>query len=284
MKQNYNTPAELLNNIALLIYQHSGISFPANHLRVLDQRIQSRIKEKNCTEQEFYGVLLNNKEQLFEFIGYVTTNHTHFFRSIEQFNILGSHILPELIQKNNVIKHFYLWSCACSSGEEPYSLALYIQYYLDVNKLSDWSFSIIATDIDHSSLDFAREGTYNYQALTYIPPEYHTYLDIHHDLHHTPGTPISSYVKIPDAIKKHIRFDNYNLMDPVRRVNMDIIFCRNVLIYFDLTTQEEVVSKLSKALNKDRYFFLSPSESLTGLKTPLSPVITEKTIYYTNNL
>ncbi len=113
------TDERTLKDIAALIYRHSGINFPDNHLKVLDQRVQSKIKELDCTEIELYSKILKDENALFEFIGFVTTNHTQFFRSINQFITLEEVVLPELVKKNNHVKHIAVWSCACSTGEEP---------------------------------------------------------------------------------------------------------------------------------------------------------------------
>ncbi|MGL5955889.1 MAG: CheR family methyltransferase [Brevinema sp.] len=273
---SYKTPDDVLQKIAGLIHTHSGINFPIAHVKVLDQRIQKRIQELHCSESDLYSSLLLDKTKLLEFVGFVTTNHTHFFRSMEQFHILGSTILPELQIKNSHIKHIALWSSACSSGEEPYTLALYLERYFDVQGLTDWSFSIIATDIDQMSLDIAIKGIYPHKALKYIPSEYHSYIEIHH-------SDTESYIKIAPEIKKNVRFQIYNLMDIPIYKNLDIIFCRNVLIYFDLTTQEKVIRQLANCLSKDRYLFISPAESITGLDVPFSPIFLPKSIYYMNN-
>ncbi|MGL4677507.1 MAG: CheR family methyltransferase [Brevinema sp.] len=282
---SYSTPDDILQNIAGLIHTHSGIDFPKTHIKVLDQRIQKRIQELRCSESDLYSDLLLDKTKLLEFVGFVTTNHTHFFRSIEQFHLLGSTILPELQIKNSHIKHITLWSSACSSGEEPYTLALYLQHYFEVQGLRDWSYSIIATDIDQSSLDTAIEGVYPHKALKYIPTEYHSYIEIHDPSPETALDPTledDSYIKMKTEIRKNIRFQIHNLMDIPIYKNLDIIFCRNVLIYFNLETQEKVIKQLAGCLSKDRYLFISPAESITDLDVPFSPVFLPKSIYYIN--
>lgn len=283
MSYECQTSSDILKKIATLIYQHSGINFPESHLKVLDQRIQQRLKETSIDEEALYTNLLLNKKILFEFIGFVTTNHTHFFRSIEQFKVLESTIIPELVKKNSHVKHITIWSCACSTGEEPYTLALCLQYYFDKYELNDWNYSIIATDIDQSSLDSAINGVYPYKAMKYIPIEYHSYLDIQTNSLLLDDEK-TQYFTVKTELKKKIRFSIHNLLEePIFR-NIDIIFCRNVLIYFDEETQEKVINQLIKSLSIDRYFFISPSESVIGLKVQLKPVILPQTIYYTNNL
>ena len=267
----FKTPSLLLQKIAELIHTASGIIFPASHLKVLDQRIQNIIKIKNITVDELYSDLLMDTEKLFEFIGFVTTNHTHFFRNIEQFQILGSTIIPKLLKENDLTKHISIWSCACSSGEEPYTLALYFQYYFDTHFLHNWTFSILATDIDQTSLTTAEKGRYPIEGLQHIPQEYRSYL------HTNENT-----IKIPTSLKKNIVFKRHNLIDNHTHSLIDIIFCRNVLIYFNEATQEQVLNKLITGLKANRYFFISPSESIFGLNVLLTPILLQKVIYYTN--
>ena len=265
------TPEATLRKVAELIHKKSGIDFPPSHLKVLDQRIQSVIKERNITVSELYSDLLLNSKKLFEFIGIVTTNHTHFFRNIDHFHALGSTIIPALLEANDLTKHISIWSCASSSGEEPYTLLLYLQHYFDIHNLHDWRFSILATDIDQTSLATAERGSYPIAVLSSIPKEYHTYLTIGENT-----------VEIPAKLKKNIRFQLHNLMDTHKNSLIDIIFCRNVLIYFNEATQEKVIEKLVKGLKPNRYFFISSSESISGIKSELTPVILQKVIYYTN--
>ena len=267
----FKTPEVTLHKVAELIHGKSGINFPPSHLKVLDQRIQKVIKEKEMTLQEFYSDLLLDSGKLFEFIGIVTTNHTHFFRNIDHFHALGDTIIPALLEANELTKHISIWSCASSSGEEPYTLLLYLHHYFEVHNLQDWSFSILATDIDQTSLATAEKGIYPIAVLSSIPKEYHEYLTIDE---HT--------VEIPTKLKKNIRFALHNLMDTHRNSLIDILFCRNVLIYFNDATQEKVIEKLVKGLKPNRYFFISSSESITGIKSDLTPVILPKVIYYTN--
>ncbi len=284
MTTSFLTPEGILQKIADLIFKTSGIDFPDSHKKVLDQRIQQRIKELNCEADDLYVSLLN-RDKLFEFIGFVTTNHTLFFRSIEQFHILGNVIIPELLEKNKFAKHIAIWSCASSSGEEPYTLALYLHHYFETNNLSDWSFSIIATDIDQTSINTAVKGEYSHRALPTIPKEYHKYFDIQNVYHPETEEELEEdrLIVVKPEIKKYVKFQIHNLMEKPPYRNQDIVFCRNVLIYFNPETQERVVRELATSLTADRYLVISPSESITGFDVPFSPVILPKTIYYINN-
>lgn len=271
---------KVLQALAEMIHQESGIIFTSLHMKVLDQRVQSVLKEKKCSDTELLELLKKNKNELHTFIGHVTTNHTQFFRSIGQYHLLGMTVLPELIQKNKLTKTVKLWSAASSSGEEAYTCAMYIQYYFDMNGLSDWRLKIFATDIDQTSIKLGEKAEYPFDTLRHIPQEYHQYLDI------DPGKPgefgliEGAKISVKPAIRNLVSFREHNLLDPAPYTNIDIIFCRNVLIYFDENTQRKVVSRLEKALASKGYFFVSPSETLNGITENLEIKIFPKGIYY----
>lgn len=268
----------ILEILAKMIHEESGIFFPPSHMKVLDQRIQTSLRDKQCSETELLELLQQEAVEFHKFIGYITTNHTSFFRSIDQFHALGSHIIPELIEKNKYSKRILVWSAAASSGEEPYTLALYIQHYFNIHNLSEWSFLILATDIDSESLNIGIKGIYPIISLKNIPPEYHYLIEIQENA----AQPEDGIIIMPDNIKKNIKFNEHNLLKELSSYHFDIIFCRNVLIYFNVETQEQVISNLLRSLKKGRYLFVSPSETLTNIQTDLTPILLTKCIFYTN--
>lgn len=273
----FKTSKKILDEIANLIHKKSGIVFPVNHLRVLDKRIQDYIKQNKHSEEDLLKILTHDPDILAIFVGHVTTNHTHFFRSMEQFETLQTRILPELIEKNASTKVINIWSAGCSSGEEPYTIALCVQEFLEKQLLNDWSFSILATDIDPHSLNIAKSGKFNISSLKHIPKQYHRFLI----LPDTINSEEEFFHFTPD-ICTHIRFKIHNLIEKPREKLMDIIFCRNVLIYFDHEIQEIVIHHLVNNLAPNRYFYISPSESISELNTNLEVVFLPKSIFYTN--
>ncbi|MGL4367510.1 MAG: CheR family methyltransferase [Brevinemataceae bacterium] len=277
IEYSYKSEKDTLDQFAKIIYNTSGIVFPPNHIKVLDQRIQTSIKEKQCTDIELLNLLQKNPKELYQFIGHITTNHTQFFRSINQFYALDTHILPDLAEKNKTIKHISIWSAGCSSGEEPYTIALYLKHFFEKNHWTDWTFMIQASDIDAVSLQTAIQGTYSISALDQIPQEYYYLLKINPNA----GNNVETFT-IPQSIKNLIKFQQHNLLNPPFSRNFDIIFCRNVLIYFDQTMQKIVVNYLADALNKDRYLYVGLSETLSDISTKLKPVILPKCIFYHN--
>lgn len=268
-----------LETLASMIQAESGIFFPENHLKVLDQRIITLLRDKQWTEEELLYRLQNDHHEFLEFIGHVTTNHTFFFRSIEQFLCLEQTIFPELIKLNAETKHISIWSAACSSGEEAYSLALSLQFFLEEHKLSNWSFNIIATDIALEALEKARKGKYSYAELKHIPNQYHHLIKIANDKSLEKH---KQYIEMPEELKTKILFETHNLVKTKTMPSVDLIFCRNVLIYFDIPTQEKVIANLSSVLKPARFLFISPTESLSHLQTTLKARFLPKCIYYEN--
>ncbi|MGL4388225.1 MAG: CheR family methyltransferase [Brevinema sp.] len=269
-----------LSTLATMIKEESGIFFPDGHLKVLDQRIVTILREKQCSEEQLVIRLQNNHQEFLEFIGHVTTNHTFFFRSLEQFISLENHILPELIIKNKEIKHISIWSAACSTGEEPYTIAMCVKEFLDNRHMSDWTFNIIATDIKEQALDIAKTGKYKFNDLKHIPIQYKHLINIVEDASDISG--FSNYIEMTNSLKDKIHFESHNLIKQKIMPSVDIIFCRNVLIYFDIKTQEQVISNLTRVLKPNRYLFISPTESLSSLKTDLKSHILPKCIFYEN--
>ncbi|MGL4394780.1 MAG: CheR family methyltransferase [Brevinema sp.] len=269
-----------LSTLAAMIQQESGIFFPHEHLKVLDQRVASAIKEKNCTEEQLVMRLQNDHQEFLEFIGHVTTNHTFFFRSMDQFVALENVILPELVVKNKATRHISLWSAACSTGEEAYTLAMCVSEFFKRNHLYNWTFNIVASDITEDALKTAKIGRYKYNDLKYIPIQYQYLLDVVENPNDLSG--FSNYIEMSDELKNKIHFEFHNLIKPKIMPSVDIVFCRNVLIYFNIKTQEQVISHLTRILKPNRYLFISPTESLSGLDTALTSRVLPRCIFYEN--
>ena len=136
-----------LKIIADLVYNTCGIVFKDSNLAVLSSRLSSKLKEKGKSTVEYVAILQNDQKELLSFIDFVTTNFTSFFRNPKQFETLKEDILPVLIKRNEVTKHLKIWSAACSSGEEPYTLAMVIDEYLRENRLTGWTYQITGSDI-----------------------------------------------------------------------------------------------------------------------------------------
>jgi len=195
-------------------------------------------------------------------IDVVSTNKTDFFREPAHFDFLQSHILPEFTNDNRQ-KIFKVWSAGSSSGEEAYSIAISINEYKDKNGGPD--FSVYATDISTRILKSGAEAIYKEQRIEALP------LNLKRKYFLRSKNRDQENVRVIPEIRKKVNFARLNFMDhsyPGTEI-FDLIFCRNVLIYFDRKTQEAVIEKLCLKLKKGGYFFLGHSESITNMKLPL---------------
>lgn len=199
-----------------------------------------------------------NDDQLMKsIINLMTTNESLFFRDLTPFTLLKEKILPSLIEARKDVKKISIWSAACSTGQEPYSLSMLISSLVEELPLSDWSFEIMATDLSDSVLSRASEGIYSY-------------FEVQRGL---PGELLKKYFtqhqngwQIIDAVKKRITFKQVNLIDHFGHLgSFDIIMCRNVLIYFGLDVKREVLSKVHQCLKSDGFLFLGGAETLLGV-------------------
>jgi len=254
--------SDLLNELEFdkykkLIYDSSGITFTATNRSILESRLRERLRNATVKSAgEYFSVLVKDGEELKAFLDSVTTNLTRFFRNTAHIETFEHYVIPDLIktkkaQGNNQIK---IWSAGCSTGEEPYTLAMVLQETLPPG----FDYQITASDISLKSLMIAKEGVYPEARIgDSVPPEF---LNRYFDKRET------NY-RIKDDIKKHIRFDYHNLKFDSGAKQLDVIFCRNVLIYFDLPAQKEVIDRFYSALGPHAFLFIGHSESLFGMDT-----------------
>jgi len=201
---------------------------------------------------DYMNLILNDPDEFNEFIDATTTNHTFFFRE----NKHCEYIINTL-EKTKPLK---IWSAASSSGEEAYSLAVQLL-------ANAFSFSIFASDVSNSMLNLGRRAIYPSDRVREVPsPLLHTYFQKGEDRwkHH---------VKVKPVVRKLVTFEKFNLLSDKPSDIYDIIFCRNVMIYFDPPTRQNVVTSLCKALKPGGYFFVGMSESLNGLLHPLTSIL-----------
>jgi chemotaxis protein methyltransferase CheR len=267
---------KLLEEIARLVYENCGIVFKDSNLSVLESRISVKLREKKTTAENYYNILKTDKEELSSFIDFVTTNFTSFFRSENQFHIMEEFVLPEIVKQTRNEKIIKLWSAGCATGEEPYSMAMVVDDFLDKNGLykNGWDFFVVASDISLQSLFVAREGKFPESSVKKVPKpfveKYFNFID-------------DRYI-VKDALKKKVRFDFHNLIYDNGIRNIDITFCRNVLIYFDEKTQKQVLENIYIASNEKSYLFLGHSESLFGIYDKFKPVSHPKGIVYVKSV
>jgi chemotaxis protein methyltransferase CheR len=259
------------------IMSQFGIKMPSHKKIFLQNRLHKRLRELNIKDFKEYTDFIfsprGQKEELPNMIDAVCTNKTDFFREPVHFSFLLSHGLGDYIARTGK-KGLSIWSAGCSSGEEPYTIAMILKEYSRMDFYFD--FRILATDISNSVLQHAAVGIYNKDKIDTIPANFHTrYLQ--------KGTGTYEYkFRIVSDIRNKIAFQKLNLLgkDYNGIGKFDIIFCRNVLIYFEREIQYRILSQLCQHLSTGGYLFLGHSETITGLDLPLihiKPTIFMKT-------
>ncbi|PKM53791.1 MAG: chemotaxis protein CheR [Firmicutes bacterium HGW-Firmicutes-5] len=214
--------------------------------RQMKRRIDSLIKKNGVADYEAYvKELKNNKEVYEEFINYLTINVSEFFRNTAQWDVLEKEIFPYIFNKFG--KRIKVWSAACSTGDEPYSLAMVLSKFIPLNQIQ-----IIATDIDKQILSKAREGIYNEKSIAGVPKEFKDkYFE-----------KIGASFRVSDDIKKCITFKEHNLLKDAYPDQLDLIVCRNVLIYFTEEAKSDIYTKFNKSLKKEGILFVGSTEQI----------------------
>ena len=252
-----------------LIYNESGIHFTATNRSILESRLKERLREKGLASvEEYYATISRDQGELKSFLDSITTNLTRFFRNEAHFEALQHHVIPELMQikkatGNTTIK---IWSAGCSTGEEPYTVAMLLNEILPPG----WNFEIVASDLSLKCLMYAKEGFYKDSQTAGIPDAYlKKYFD-----------KVDGGYKIHSNLMSKIRFDYHNLKNDSGLKGMDVVFCRNVIIYFDDTAQAAVINRFWDAMASKSFLFIGHSESLFGMDTKFEFVKTEWATLY----
>jgi len=246
-----------------------GIKMPATKKTLLEARLQKRLRELCMGSHDEYCEYLFSaagmEEELSNLVDVVTTNTTDFFREPKHFELLSSTILPDLHARRTSSRSVNIWSAGCSSGEEPYTLSMVLSEFGRLN--SGFTFSILATDISTQVLRMAVRAIYPETKIAPIPVECRKrYLLRSKDR-------TRKVVRIAQEARSHVRFRRLNFMEEFTfDGQLDIIFCRNVVIYFDRQTQETLFSRFCRKLSPGGYLFIGHSESLAGMDLPLEPV------------
>ncbi len=271
MIENYKKELSIddFSKLSSFIYTNYGIKLPITKKTMLESRLQARLKANNMSSYKDYCqlVLSGNCEEseIISMIDLVSTNKTDFYRESLHFDFMKEVVLPEYLE-NNTGKPYKIWSSASSSGEEAYTIAIVMSEFMEGKKKID--FSILGTDISTRILEKASLAVYPINRVDVIPlDQKRKYLLRGKDLN-------KPTVRIVPELRAKTKFQRLNLMDNTYDVpkDFDLIFCRNVLIYFDRETQERVINKLCEHLKKGSYLFLGHSESISGLNVPLKQI------------
>ncbi|HNR50531.1 MAG: protein-glutamate O-methyltransferase CheR [Bacteriovoracaceae bacterium] len=245
------------------IYEHSGIFFPDNKKPQLENRLSLRIKANNLPDFEKYYYMLKydpqSPREIRALFDSVTTNETSFFRSPPQIQAFQEKALPEILQRKagEGDKTLRLWSAGCSTGDEPYTLGMVALEVLG-GAADGWDVKIFASDISEKALKSARAAVYNEYTLRSVPPE----------IKEKYFVPEDSQYRVCDDVRMLVEFQYMNFNDEKRvklMQGLDVVFCRNVLIYFDDAARKRFVSQLYDNLNPGGYLFIGHSESLHNI-------------------
>jgi len=250
--------------LARFVTRELGIKMPDAKLPMVQSRLVRRTRELGFNSVDQYTEYFFNSpdaaEERVHFINAITTNKTDFFRESGHFDYLSTTVLPAFAGRS-----FRAWSAGCSSGEEPYTLAMVLSEFAAQTRGFD--FAIFATDISTRVLDRAAAGIYDESVISPIP----TALRARYLMRsRQPGR---KQVRIVAELRRRVTFQRLNFMDSYYATNgsFDAIFFRNVMIYFDRKTQEDVVNRMCRNLRRDGYLFVGHSESLAGLDVPVAP-------------
>jgi chemotaxis protein methyltransferase CheR len=248
--------------ISRLVYEHCGINLHDGKKELVKARLGKRLREgafRSFAEYYRYVITPEGTDELVMMIDAISTNLTYFFREENHFAKLGK-IVPVIMTatvKDVRPGRLRIWSAGCSTGEEPYSLAITLCEHAPYTHMD---ISITATDISSRVLHTAASGTYQLDKLKNVSS------DILKKYFQSGCGRWKGYCRIKKEIRDFVRFQRFNLMEkPPPDFLFDVIFCRNVMIYFDKTTQAALVKRFYDCLNKGGYFFIGHSESLTGL-------------------
>jgi len=245
------------------VYQYCGLHFIEDSKYLLEKRLAKRLQHHRLKSFKDYYYLLrynaNKDQELVELVNLLTTNETYFFREDFQLKTFAEEILPELKARKEASgdRRIRIWSAGCSTGEEPYTLAMLV---LDSPELKDWQIDIIGTDISQRVLQIARKGVYSESSFRSTPTS-HRERYFH---------PYEDKFRVDDEVKKLVSISHLNLFDAPRVSllgRMDAIFCRNVIIYFDLAAKKRVIESFHQRLRPGGFLLLGHSESLMNIST-----------------
>lgn len=245
------------------IYGHCGIFFDHDSKYILEKRLSSRLTDLNLpTFYEYYHFLKynrNKEQELMDIMDVLTTNETYFFRESFQLKAFADEVIPELIKSKAARgnRSLRIWSAGCSTGEEPYTIAMLLSI---IPQLSDWKIEIIGTDISQKVLQHARRAVYGKSSFRATEE-----CDLRRFFHQQDGG-----YKVNDSIRELVTISHLNLFDTHRLAmlgKVDLVFCRNVIIYFDKAAKKRVIESFHSALYDGGFLLLGHSESLMNITT-----------------
>jgi chemotaxis protein methyltransferase CheR len=255
--------------VAELVYENCGINLEPCKKTMVESRLNRRLRALNISTFGNYLQFVNTKDgienELSHLIDVLTTNKTDFFREIHHFDFMMDSLLPEFM-KSNGTKTMKVWSAACSSGEEPYTIAMVLQEFARLN--ASFAYEVLASDISTQVLQKAIRAIYHADRANDIPAAYRSKYLLRGKDHSNPR------IRVTPELRTKVRFERINLIDDALNVEQvqDVIFCRNVLIYFDRETQLKVIRNLLANLRSGGLLFIGHSESLHFFDLPIRQI------------
>jgi chemotaxis protein methyltransferase CheR len=253
-----------------LIYAQSGITLTPDKKTMLELRIKRRLRSLKLDSFAAYCEYLfgaqGQREEIVHLLDVVSTNKTDYFREPDHFDFLVKKAIPELMTRNQSGRDLFIWSAGCSTGEEPYTLAMVLHDYGIAH--SGFRFRILATDISNTVLAKAERGVYDREVVRPVPAEMlRKYFMRSRDRD-------SNVTRVVPELRRLVEFRRLNFMDTDFGLpqKADVVFCRNVIIYFDRPTQEQIIQKLASQLVSGGYLFVGHSETLHDMDLPLRPI------------
>ena len=262
---------QLFQQFSQLVYEQCGINLHEGKKALLQARLNKRLRATGIPSyKEYFEYVTSarNTAELINFLDSVSTNLTYFFRESQHFDYLEQVLLPDLLERKRGERsnRLRIWSAGCSTGEEPYTLAMCVLSHLD--DAQRWDFRILATDISTRVLELAARGVYSDEKIQKVPASLR---QVH--FHKSMDGEGRVEFEVAAHLKRIVSFRRLNLKDSYPfKGPFDYIFCRNVMIYFDKKTQEDLIKRLAGYLSPGGYLFVGHSESLTGLSHPLTYV------------
>lgn len=271
-EQTFEFSDKDFNSLRKLVSEHTGISLSEKKSELVYGRISKRLRALGLSRFSEYCDLLKNNpgDELEHFSNAITTNLTSFFREQHHFNYLAQQVVPQLLDRYSKTGRLRIWSAGCSTGEEPYSLAMTLHEVIpDIDKRD---IRILATDIDTNVVQAAASGIYQEQRIDGLDEKRcRRWFQRGKGAH-------SGMVRVDPALQKMITFRQLNLMKdwPMQGL-FDVIFCRNVVIYFDKPTQRVLFERFANITHAESHLFIGHSETLSNISESFQLI--DKTIY-----
>jgi chemotaxis protein methyltransferase CheR len=259
--------------LAALLKRQSGLVLSADKTYLVESRLLPITRKHGLASLEALVAALRTSPETGplakEVVDAMTTNESFFFRDIKPFDQFKSLVLPRLLQARAASRKIRIWSAACSSGQEPYSLAMILRE--EGAKFAGWRFEIVATDISAEMLEKSKAGLYSqFEVQRGLPVQYLVKY----------FTQMGDKWKIDPSLREIIQFREFNLLqDSAALGNFDVVFCRNVLIYFDNDTKKMILDRMDRIIPLDGFLYLGGAETVLGICDKFQPVPGERGIY-----